>query len=69
MNPRSGVPPPSRHSSGTATAFLRGRFLFVVAVVVATLGVAGGAWLYANQRAMQRAAVELASHLGTERAR
>jgi S1-C subfamily serine protease len=31
--------------------------------------VAGGAWLYANQRAMQRAAVELASHLEAERAR
>ena len=69
MNPRSGVPPRSRHSSGTATAFLRGRFLVVVAVVVATLGVAGGAWLYTTQRAMQRAAVELASHLETERAR
>jgi serine protease Do len=43
--------------------------MVVVAVVVATLGVAGGAWLYANQRAMRRAAVELASHLETERAR
>lgn len=69
MNPRSVVPPRPRHPSGTAPAFLRGRFLVVVTVIVATLGVAGGAWLYANQRAMRRAAVELAAHLETERAR
>ena len=41
----------------------------ILVLVGITLGVAGGAWLYANQRAMGRAAVELTARFEMERAR
>jgi hypothetical protein len=69
MNPGFTDPPGPRRFSRGAIALVRGRFLTVVLLVVVTLGAVGGAWLYANQRAIRQAAVELTSDLEMERAR
>ena len=45
------------------------RFLPVFALLFVALGVIGGAWLYAGQRATRRAASELTARLELERAR
>jgi serine protease Do len=69
MSPGPFVPPRPKRSSRRAIAFLRGRFLAIVALLVVTLAVVGGAWLYANQRAIRRVAADLTARLEMEQAR
>ena len=69
---RACVPPPAsdRRTPRAAqiTRSLR-RFLPALALLVVALGVVGGAWLYADQRAIRHAAAELTARLEVERAR
>jgi S1-C subfamily serine protease len=48
---------------------LRGRWLGILVLVVTALAAISGAWLYANQRVIERATAELESRLDAERAR
>jgi S1-C subfamily serine protease len=65
MTPGGVLPPSSgRQASRSLRWFLPAMVLFFVA-----LGVMGGAWLYAGQRSIRRAAAELSIQLETERAR
>jgi S1-C subfamily serine protease len=71
MNPGGVLPPASGRRTPKAARITRSlrRFLPVLALLVVALGVVGGAWLYADQRAVRRVAAELTARLEVERAR
>jgi hypothetical protein len=65
MKPTGVLPPGSYRQAFRSLRW----FLPAVVLLFVALGVMGGAWLYAGQRAIRRAASELSIQLETERAR